>query len=559
MTTNPSSGGGGGGGADTTAPATTAAPGPPATDGGGGGGGGGTTPPGPETTPAPQTTAPQVTTPQPTEPPPTNPPPTNPPPTNPPPTNPPPTNPPPTNPPTTDGGRRRARGHLADLPGVRHPRGIDGAPRPDGEMRRIPPQIRARARPIDPSGPTRRDTCHGTPSRANNRAAVAAAPVTARNAALEHTDPAAKLFRCCKRRVCRSWSAVASSSSRPTSPSCPRTRSAWWGATAPARPACSRCSAGRPSRSPAGWSARAASATFRRTPAPARTPTAAPRCRHILSGRGIDDRDRAHREAAHRDGGARRRAGGEPLRPRRGAVPPPMAATPPRARRGAIGAGLGLGGDRLDRPVGVLSGGERRRVELARILFAGSDVLCLDEPTNHLDIDAKEWLLGLPPQLSRRAARDQPRPRAARRGDHPRPPPRSTDRGGSRPHHRVQGHLLAVHRRRAAEDEKRLTKLAARQAKEIVRMQSRRRPLRGEGDQGGDGPQHGEAHRPARSRAGGQPTCRQDVARPVPGATTSRADRHRPRAASRSPTAVRTCSATSPSTSGAASACSCSG
>ena len=42
----------------------------------------------------------------------------------------------------------------------------------------------------------------------------------------------------------------------------------------------------------------------------------------------------------------------------------------------------------------MLSGGERRRVELARILFAGSDVLCLDEPTNHLDVDAKEWLLG---------------------------------------------------------------------------------------------------------------------------------------------------------------------
>jgi ATPase subunit of ABC transporter with duplicated ATPase domains len=31
---------------------------------------------------------------------------------------------------------------------------------------------------------------------------------------------------------------------------------------------------------------------------------------------------------------------------------------------------------------------------LARILFAGSDVLCLDEPTNHLDVDAKAWLLG---------------------------------------------------------------------------------------------------------------------------------------------------------------------
>jgi ATPase subunit of ABC transporter with duplicated ATPase domains len=59
-----------------------------------------------------------------------------------------------------------------------------------------------------------------------------------------------------------------------------------------------------------------------------------------------------------------------------------------------IAAGLGLAEGRLDLPVGVLSGGERRRVELARILYAGSDVLLLDEPTNHLDVDAKEWLLG---------------------------------------------------------------------------------------------------------------------------------------------------------------------
>ncbi len=59
----------------------------------------------------------------------------------------------------------------------------------------------------------------------------------------------------------------------------------------------------------------------------------------------------------------------------------------------SIAHGLGLKADRLELPIGVLSGGERRRVELARILFAGSDVLLLDEPTNHLDIDAKEWLL----------------------------------------------------------------------------------------------------------------------------------------------------------------------
>ena len=58
-----------------------------------------------------------------------------------------------------------------------------------------------------------------------------------------------------------------------------------------------------------------------------------------------------------------------------------------------LASGLGLADDRLDLPVAALSGGERRRVELARILFAGSDLLLLDEPTNHLDSDAKEWLL----------------------------------------------------------------------------------------------------------------------------------------------------------------------
>jgi ATPase subunit of ABC transporter with duplicated ATPase domains len=57
-------------------------------------------------------------------------------------------------------------------------------------------------------------------------------------------------------------------------------------------------------------------------------------------------------------------------------------------------AGLGLRQDRAAMPITVLSGGERRRVELARILFAGSELLLLDEPTNHLDNDAREWLFG---------------------------------------------------------------------------------------------------------------------------------------------------------------------
>jgi ATPase subunit of ABC transporter with duplicated ATPase domains len=60
-----------------------------------------------------------------------------------------------------------------------------------------------------------------------------------------------------------------------------------------------------------------------------------------------------------------------------------------------LAAGIGLADDRLDLHLGALSGGERRRLELVRILFAGSELLLLDEPTNHLDADARSWLLKL--------------------------------------------------------------------------------------------------------------------------------------------------------------------
>ena len=136
----------------------------------------------------------------------------------------------------------------------------------------------------------------------------------------------------------------------------------------------------------------------------------------------------------------------------------------------SLAAGLGIGEDRVELPIGVLSGGERRRVELARILFAGSDVLCLDEPTNHLDVDAKTWLMGFLRQY--RGALlvishdldllDEAITRVLHL---------------DRPTESATGHIVeykgtySQYLSARAEDERRLSKQAAEQEREIARMQ----------------------------------------------------------------------------------------
>ena len=52
----------------------------------------------------------------------------------------------------------------------------------------------------------------------------------------------------------------------------------------------------------------------------------------------------------------------------------------------------GISGELLDRKISYLSGGERRRVNLAKLLIADFDLVLLDEPTNHLDVEGVSWL-----------------------------------------------------------------------------------------------------------------------------------------------------------------------
>ncbi len=65
-----------------------------------------------------------------------------------------------------------------------------------------------------------------------------------------------------------------------------------------------------------------------------------------------------------------------------------------RSRTRSALMGLGFSEEELLLTIPVLSGGQRSKIELCKLLLSAPDVILLDEPTNHLDIDAIEWLDG---------------------------------------------------------------------------------------------------------------------------------------------------------------------
>jgi ATPase subunit of ABC transporter with duplicated ATPase domains len=114
----------------------------------------------------------------------------------------------------------------------------------------------------------------------------------------------------------------------------------------------------------------------------------------ILSARGLDEVVRRLREAEHemasddperRDRAMRRYTRADAELHAGGGY-----AAEAEARQ--MAASLGIEDRILSQPIRTLSGGQRRRVELARILFSGAETLLLDEPTNHLDADSIVWL-----------------------------------------------------------------------------------------------------------------------------------------------------------------------
>ena len=105
-------------------------------------------------------------------------------------------------------------------------------------------------------------------------------------------------------------------------------------------------------------------------------------------------------------------------------------------------AGFNFRGTDQQKKVGILSGGERNRLHLAKLLKTGGNLLLLDEPTNDLDVDTLRALEDALVGVLRVRRGHQPRPVVPRPDRHPHPRLRGRQPGGL-----VRGELPGLLRR----------------------------------------------------------------------------------------------------------------